>query len=167
MMSKKDLKAMGAIPTQTWGPRQVAALAPSTKLTNNGKPWIKSIQEYKMPDGIGINSHGYGADLPATILPPGTGYMITLNPISNDDGPKKRVDGKLVRRRNPWSSMMSVFRDRGLDLPWDFTHEILDYGEKENRMLIYFANNRVAYIINPNSSSFTKYNLKLSYLASR
>ena len=160
IMSKKDLKAMGAIPTQTWGPRQVAALAPSTKLTNNGKPWIKSIQEYKMPDGIGINSHGYGADLPATILPPGTGYMITLNPISNDDGPKKRVDGKLVRQRNPWSSMMSVFRDRGLDLPWDFTHEVLDYGKKENRMLIYFANNRVAYIINPNSSSFTKYNLK-------
>ena len=160
IISKKDLKAMGAIPTQTWGPRQVAALAPSTKLTNNGKPWIKSIQEFKMPDGIGINSHGYGADLPATILPPGTGYMITLNPISNDDGPKKRVDGKLVRRRNPWSSMMSVFRDKGLDLPWDFTHNILDYGKKENKMLIYFANNRVAYIIDPMSSSFTKYNLK-------
>ena len=160
IISKKDLKAMGAIPTQTWGPRQVAALAPNTKLTNNGKPWIKSIQEFKMPDGIGINSHGYGADLPSTILPPGTGYMITLNPISNDDGPKKRVDGKLVRQRNPWSSMMRVFRDRGLDLPWEFTHEVLDYGKKENKLLIYFANNRVAYLINPQSSSYTKYNLK-------
>jgi hypothetical protein len=160
IISKKNLKAMGAIPTQTWGPRQVAALAPSTKLTNNGKPWIKSIKEFKMPDGIGIESHGYGADLPSKVLPPGTGYMITLNPISNDDGPKKRVNGKLVRQRNPWSSMMSVFRDKGLDLPWEFTHEVLDYGAKENKLLIYFANNRVAYLINPNSNSFTKYNLK-------
>ena len=48
----------------------------------------------------------------------------------------------------------------GLDLPWEFTHEVLDYGKKENKLLIYFANNRVAYLINPKSNSFTKYNLK-------
>ena len=74
IIPKKNLKAMGAIPTQTWGPRQVAALAPNSKVTNNGKPWIKSIQEFKMPDGLGIESHGYGADLPSKVLPPGTGY---------------------------------------------------------------------------------------------
>ena len=160
IVPKKNLKAMGAIPTQTWGPRQVAGLAPNSKLTNNGKPWIKSIQEFKMPDGIGIESHGYGADLPTKILPPGTGYMLTLNPISDEPGPKKRVDGKLVRQSSPWSSMMRALRHQGLDLPWEFTHDILDSGKKENKLLIYFANNRVAYLINPQSSSYTKYNLK-------
>ena len=160
IIPKKNLKAMGAIPTKTWGPRQVAALAPSSKLTNNGKPWIKSIQEFKMPDGLGIdNSSG----MPDKILPPGTGYMITLNPISEEDGKKKRVDGKLVRQRSPWSTMMSVFRETGIDLPWEFESGILNYGKKENKMLIYFANNRVAYIMDPtyyNSGNFKKFNLK-------
>jgi RNA polymerase sigma factor (sigma-70 family) len=160
IIPKKNLKAIGAIPTKTWGPRQVAALAPTSKLTNKGKPWIKSIQEFKMPDGIGINSSGWGSEIPSTILPPGTGYLITLNPISNDPGPKKRVDGKLVRQRDPYSSMMSVFREKGLDLPWEFTHDILDYSTKENQLLIYFANNRVAYLINPMSNRYSKYNLK-------
>ena len=160
IIPKKNLKAMGAMATQSWGPRQVAALAPNTKLTNNGKPWIKSIQEFKMPDGLGIETHGHGSDLPSKILPPGTGYMITLNPISEEDGRPKRKDGKLVRQRSPWSTMMSTFRDKGLDLPWEFTNEVLDYGNKENRLLIYFANNRVAYLINPDSHSYTKYNLK-------
>ena len=160
IIPKKNLKAMGAMATQSWGPRQVAALAPNTKLTNNGKPWIKSIQEFKMPDGLGIETHNRGSDLPSKILPPGTGYMITLNPISEEDGRPKRKDGKLVRQRSPWSTMMSTFRDKGLDLPWEFTHEVLDYGNKENRLLIYFANNRVAYLINPDSHSYTKYNLK-------
>ena len=160
IIPKKNLKAMGAIPTQTWGPRQVAALAPNSKVTNNGKPWIKSIQEFKMPDGLGIESHGYGADLPSKVLPPGTGYLITLNPISDDEGPKKRVDGKLVRQLSPHTLMYRAMRHQKLDLPWEFTHEILDNGKKENKLLIYFANNRVAYLINPMSNSFTKYNLK-------
>lgn len=155
IIPKKNLKAMGAIPTKTWGPRQVAALAPSSKLTNKGKPWIKTIQEFKMPDGIGIDSSG----MPDKILPPGTGYLITLNPISDESGPKKRVDGKLVRQRSPYSSMMSVFREKGLNLPWDLERYILNYGKKENKMLIYFANNRVAYIIDPNYSNFKKINL--------
>lgn len=160
IIPKKNLKAIGAIPTKTWGPRQVAALAPTSKLTNKGKPWIKSIQEFKMPDGIGIDSSGWGSEIPSTILPPGTGYLITLNPISNEPGPKKRVDGKLVRQRDPYSSMMSVFREKKLDLPWDFTHDILDYSTKEKQLLIYFANNRVAYLINPMSNRYSKYNLK-------
>jgi hypothetical protein len=158
IVSKKNLKAMGAIPTQTWGPRQVAGLAPNSKLTNNGKPWIKSIQEFKMPDGLGIEANSYGNTVPHKILPPGTGYLITLNPISSEDGPKKRVDGKLVRQRSPWQSMSVA--TRGLDLPWDFTHEVLDYGKKENKLLIYFANNRVAYLINPNNTRYSKFNLK-------
>ena len=113
-----------------------------------------------MPDGLGIESHGYGADLPSKVLPPGTGYLITLNPISDDEGPKKRVDGKLVRQLSPHTLMYRAMRHQKLDLPWEFTHEILDNGKKENKLLIYFANNRVAYLINPMSNSFTKYNLK-------
>lgn len=159
IIPKKNLKAMGAIPTQTWGPRQVTALSGKPALNNNGKSWIKSIKEFKMPDGIGIDSHGYGMDMPSKILPPGTGYLITLNPISDKEGKKKRVDGRLVRQASPWSTLMRGLRQHGIDLPWEFTHEVLDSGEKENFFMIYFANDRVAYLLDANSARYGKYNL--------
>ena len=112
-----------------------------------------------MPDGIGIDSHGYGMDMPSKILPPGTGYLITLNPISDKEGKKKRVDGRLVRQASPWSTLMRGLRQHGIDLPWEFTHEVLDSGEKENFFMIYFANDRVAYLLDANSARYGKYNL--------
>jgi len=163
IIPKKELKAMGAMPTQTWGPRQVTALAGKPALNNDGKSWIKSIKEFKMPDGLGIESHGYGMDMPHKILPAGTGYLITLNPIS-DQQKRKRVDGKIQRVASPWSTLMRGLRQRGIDLPWDFTHEVLDAtngprDSKENQFMIYFANDRVAYILDSNSANYSKYNL--------
>jgi len=145
----KELKQMGLSPTQAWGPRQVAQL-PNPQITNKGKPWINNIKEFKFPDGLGINASGYGNRLPQKVLGPGTGYLITLNPIS-DEPYRKRKDGKIVNMQSPWHTATRAVRD--LDLPWDFTHGVLDYSrgdfEKKNSMMIYFANNRVAYFLEP------------------
>ncbi len=155
----KELKQMGVIPTQTWSPRAVSQL-PKPKVTNKGKPWIHSIKEYKFPDGIGIDSSGYGNKYPQKVLGPGTGYEITLNPIS-DENYKKRKDGKIVTVASPWRTMMNATRD--LDLSWDFTHSVLDYSragdEKYNKLFIYFANNRVAYLLHSHYNNWEKFNL--------
>ena len=155
----KELKQMGVIPTQTWSPRAVSQL-PKPKVTNKGKPWIKSIKEYKFPDGIGIDATGYGNKYPQKVLGPGTGYEITLNPIS-DENYKKRKDGKIVTVASPWRTLLHATRD--LDLPWDFTHSVLDYSrgedEKFNKLFIYFANNRVAYILHRDYNDYRKINL--------
>ena len=155
----KELKQMGVIPTQTWSPRAVSQL-PKPKVTNKGKPWIKSIKEYKFPDGIGIDATGYGNKYPQKVLGPGTGYEITLNPIS-DENYKKRKDGKVVTVASPWRTVLNATRD--LDLPWDFTHSVLDYSrgedEKYNKLFIYFANDRVAYLLHRDYNDYKKINL--------
>ena len=155
----KELKQMGVIPTQTWSPRAVSQL-PKPKITNKGKPWIRSIKEYKFPDGIGIDATGYGNKYPKQVLGPGTGYEITLNPIS-DLNYRKRKDGKLVTVASPWRTLLNATRD--LDLPWDFTHSVLDYSrnedEKFNKLFVYFANNRVAYILHKDYNDYKKINL--------
>ena len=155
----KELKQMGVIPTQTWSPRAVSQL-PKPNVTNKGKPWIHSIKEYKFPDGIGIDASGYGNKYPQKVLAPGTGYEITLNPIS-DENYKKRKDGKLVTVASPWRTLLHATKD--LDLPWDFTHSVLDYSrgedEKFNKLFIYFANNRVAYLLHRDYNDYRKINL--------
>jgi hypothetical protein len=156
----KELKQMGLSPTQAWGPRQVAQL-PNPQITNKGKPWINNIKEFKFPDGLGINASGYGNRMPQKVLGSGTGYLITLNPIS-DVPYRKRKDGKIVNMLSPWHTATRAVRD--LDLPWDFTHGVLDYSrgdfEKKNTMMIYFANNRVAYFLEPTfNGDFRQFNL--------
>ena len=154
IVKPKELKAVGWIPSKTWGPRAVKAMD-TPKLTNRGKPWIKSIQEFKMPDGIGLDAGG-AQGLSSKSLPPGTGYLITLNSISSENY-KKRRDGKIVTMRSPWASLRRVLNQDGID--HDFMHDVFSSRDVETQFMIYFANNRVAYILNSMGGSWTKYNL--------
>jgi len=161
----KELKKIGMIPNRTWGPIQVKRLGAEPAIKNNGKPWIKSIEEFIEPDGIGFDHAGYGDDAPSKLLGPGTGYVITLNNIS-DVRPKskKKVRDpetgmtKLVKQPSPGAIISNI--SRGIDLPWNFKREVLDSGNgKDNSFMVYFANNRVAYILNTDVQNIEKYNL--------
>lgn len=154
IVKPKELKAVGWIPSKTWGPRAVKAMD-TPKITNKGKPWIKSIQEFKMPDGIGLDAGG-AQGLSSKSLPPGTGYLITLNSISSENY-KKRRDGKIVTMRSPWASLRRMLDSDGIDR--EFMHEVFSSRDVETQFMIYFANNRVAYILNSMGGSWTKYNL--------
>ena len=155
IIKPKQQKELGLIPSKTWTPRTIAAMPEKPKYNNNGKPWIKSIEEFKMPEGLGHNLAYYGDKQANKFLAPGTAYLVTLNPITDQPGPRKRKDGKLVRQMSPHNMLMRMTRD--LDLPWEFRHNVLGAGNRDKEFIIYFANNRVAYILQ-SGGSFEKYN---------
>ena len=155
IIKPKEQKELGLIPSKTWTPRAIAAMPEKPKYKNNGKPWIKSIEEFKMPEGLGHNLAYYGDKQANKFLAPGTAYLVTLNPITDQPGPRKRKDGKLVKQMSPHTMLMRMTRD--LDLPWEFEHNVLGAGNRNKEFIIYFANNRVAYILQ-SGGSFEKYN---------
>ena len=157
IVKPKEQKSMGMVPTRTWTPRALASMPEKPIATNDGKPWVKSVQEFIVADGLGYDISHYGGVQPTKFLPPGTAYLITLNPISSEEGPRKRKDGKLVRVPSPHNTVMQM--TRGMDLPWEFRHYVLGDGRgASNKFLLYFANNRVAYILEP-GGGFSKYNM--------